>query len=182
MAVADPLVMPFAMEMLDCLEQEIAKVEDPPLYVGLRPGNVVDHLLSTVEDECCSGLAWVRPAGFWPSSAVFPTQDTVAQKTAPLAWAVVLELGSVRCAPTPGPNAIPTTEEWMATTQVVMDDAAAMRRAICCFMEAEPSRKGKVLVGQWQPLSVQGGCVGGIIPVTIRGPACDCSEAGPASS
>jgi hypothetical protein len=184
MAVADPLVMPLALELLDCLEQEIAKVEDPPLYVGLRPGNVVDHLLSTSEDECCSGLAWVRPSGFWPSSSTFPTQDTVPLKgsAGPRAWAVVLELGSVRCSPTPDANSIPSNEEWLAVTQAVMDDAAALRRAICCFTDSEPTRKGRVITGQWQPLSVQGGCVGGIIPVTIQGPACDCAEAGPVSS
>lgn len=182
MPIYDPVVMPLALELLECLEQEIAKVQDPPLYVGLRPGNVVDHLLSTVEDECCSGLAWVRPSGFWPSSAVFPAQDTAPQKTGVRSWAVVLELGSVRCAPTPGPNAIPTTEQWMETTQAVMDDAAALRRAVCCFAEAQPGRLARLIIGQWQPLSVQGGCVGGIMPVTIQGPACDCSEAGPVSS
>lgn len=184
MAVADPVVMPMALELLACLEQEIAKVEDPPLYVGLRPGNVVDHLLSTSEDECCSGLAWVRPSGFWPSSAVFPTQDTVPLKGSamPRSWAVVLELGAIRCSPTPDENSIPTNEEWLAVTQAVMDDAAALRRAVCCFADAEPSRKGRLIIGQWQPLSVQGGCVGGIMPITIQGPVCDCADAGPVSS
>jgi hypothetical protein len=182
MAVSDPLVMPFAREMLACLEQEVAKVESPPAYVQLRPGNVVDHLLSTFQDECCEGLAWVRPAGFFPSSAVFPNQDEEPLPKGVLAWAVTLELGAVRCAPTPDENAIPTAAEWDATTQAVMDDAAAMRRALCCFIDAEPGRAKRVLIGQWEPLSVQGGCVGGIIPVTVRGPACDCAEAGPESS
>jgi hypothetical protein len=78
MAVADPLVMPLAREMLDCLIQEIAKVASPPKYVGLRPGSVVDFLLSTNgQDECCEGLAWVRPDLVYPSSGAepFPAQD-----------------------------------------------------------------------------------------------------------
>lgn len=182
MPVADPLVMPMARELLACYEQEISKVENPPLYVQLRPGNIVDHLISTVEDECCSGLAWVRPSGFFPSSTVFPTPDTVPQPKGTSAWAITLELGAVRCAPTPDEHSIPTAEEWDATTQATMDDAAAMRRAICCFIEAKPGRARRVLPGQWQPVSVQGGCVGGILPVTILGPACDCSEVGPESS
>jgi hypothetical protein len=62
-----------------------------------------------------------------------------------------------------------------------MDAAAAMRRAICCFIEAAPGRAQRVLPGTWQPVSVQGGCVGGILPVTLRGPACDCPDAGPES-
>jgi hypothetical protein len=182
MPVSDPVVMPLARELLDCLEQEISKVEKPPLYVQLRPGNVVDHLISTTEDECCQGLAWVRPAGFFPSSASFPVQDDQPVKGGVRAWAITLELGAIRCSPTPDENSIPTGDEWDDTVQAVMDDAAAMRRAICCFIEAKAGRSGKVLVGQWQPVSVEGGCVGGILPVTIQGPACDCSEAGPESS
>jgi hypothetical protein len=182
MAISDPLVMPFARELLDCLAQEMSKVEMPPRYVQLRPGNVVDHLLSTFQDECCEGLAWVRPAGFVPSSAVFPIPDETPLPKGILAWAVTLELGSVRCAPTPDADAIPSGDEWDATTQAVMDDAAALRRAICCFIDGAPGRNQKVLIGEWQPLSVQGGCVGGIMPVTIRGPICDCADAGPTSS
>lgn len=181
MPIQDPVVMPLAREMLACLEQEIEKVPEPPLYVGLRAGNVVAHLLSTSEDECCSGLAWVRPATFVPSSAVFPTQDPAPVKGGTKSWAITLELGAVRCAPTPDADRIPTTEEWDAVVQAVMDDAAAIRRAICCFIEAKPGRSGRVLPGAWLPLDVQGGCVGGIMTVVIQGPACDCSDAGPES-
>lgn len=182
--VADPLVMPLARELLDCFEVEIAKVSDPPTYVGLRPGTVVDFLLSTGHDECCQGLAWVRPAGFLPSSRTFPAQDEtpIGDPPGTRAWAVTLELGAVRCAPTPDANAIPTTAQWDDVTQAVMDDAAAMRRAICCFIAASPSRKKRTVPGLWQPVAVQGGCVGGVIPVTILGPACDCPEAGEGSS
>jgi hypothetical protein len=49
MAVADKVVMPLAREMLACFDQEIHKVENPPMYVGLRPGNVVAHLMSTAQ-------------------------------------------------------------------------------------------------------------------------------------
>lgn len=182
MAIADPMVMPLARELLECYDIELTKVENPPLYVQLRPGNVVAHLLSATQDECCQGLAWVRPSAFFPSSQIFPVQDEAPLKNGTRAWAVTLELGSVRCAPTPDSDSIPTGAEWDATIQAVMDDAAAMRRAICCFIEAQPGRAGRVLPGVWQPLDVQGGCVGGILPVTIQRPACDCSMAGPESS
>jgi hypothetical protein len=182
MVVMDPLVMPLARELLACLEQEIAKVLNPPMYVQLRPGNVVDHLLSTAQDECCEGLAWVRPSSFFTSSATFPVQDPAPAPKGVSAWAVTLELGAVRCAPTGDENQIPTADEWDATTQAVMDDAAAMRRAICCFIDGAQGRARNVLPGLWQPLSIQGGCVGGVLPVTVRGPACDCAEAGDTSS
>lgn len=180
--IADPLVMPLAQELLVCLDEEMAKVADPPTYVQLRAGNVVAHLLSTYEDECCEGLAWVRPSAFFPSSGTFPVQDAQPAKGGTRAWAVTLELGAVRCAPTGDENTLPTADQWEATVQTVMDDAAAMRRAICCFIDARPGRSSRVLPGIWQPIDVQGGCVGGIIPVTIQGPACDCAESGPVSS
>lgn len=181
---ADPLVMPLARELLDCYEIEIAKVASPPKYLGLRPGNVVDHLLSTNHDECCEGLAWVRPVDFFPSSGTFPTQDAVPVGDPPgaRAWVVTLELGAVRCSPTPEATSIPTNAEWDAVVQAVMDDAAAMRRAICCLIDARPGRKKRVLPGRWQPLSVEGGCVGGVLPVMIQGPACDCPDVGEGSS
>ena len=182
MPISDPVVMPLARDLLACLEQEIAKVDNPPLYVGLRPGNVVAHLLSTSEDECCSGLAWVRPATFYPSSATFPAQDETPLKGGIRAWAITLEMGAVRCAPTPNADRIPSTEEWDAVTQAVMDDAAAMRRALCCFIDADPRRSGKVLPGAWLPLDIEGGCVGGVMELTVMGPVCDCKDAGPESS
>jgi hypothetical protein len=182
MAAPDPLVMPLARELLGCYDLELVKLDDPPKYVQLRAGNVVAHLLSTFQDECCEGLAWVRPASFFPSSTTFPTQDAAPQPKGVSAWAVTLELGFVRCAPVGDENQIPTAEDWDATVQGVMDGAAAMRRALCCFIEAKQGRARRVLPGTWQPIEVQGGCVGGIMPITIQGPACDCAEAGETSS
>jgi len=179
----DPLVMPVARELLACLEQEVAKLDSPPKYVQLRTGAVVDHLISETEDECCSGLAWVRPVTFFPSSSAFPAQDDVPTPKGVQAWAVTLEIGAIRCAPTPPAQKIPTADQWDTVTQAVMDDAAAMRRALCCFGEL-PEGRGRIksmLPGPWLPLDLSGGCAGGVMTVTVRGPACDCAEAGPTS-
>lgn len=179
MPVSDPLVMPLARELLACLEQEIDKVETPPLYRGLRTGPVVSISLSQNEDEGCSGLAWVRPVTFFPSSGAFPAQDEAPLPKGVSAWAVQLEMGVVRCVPTPDHNSIITTQQWDNLTQAVMDDAAAMRRALCCFGELGRSRVRNMLPGLWTPLDVEGGATGGTLGVTLRGPVCDCSEAGP---
>lgn len=178
----DPVVRPLADEMVDCLAQEMAKHTNPPASVCLRPGDAVNLLLSTTQDECCSGLAWVRLAGFFPSSEVFPAQDGTPLKTGTRAWAITLELGAARCSPRPDAQHIPTCDQWTTLSHDLMDDAAAMRRAICCFIGGdEPWRRGRVLPGIYQPLAVEGGCVGGVLPVTIQGPACDCTDAGPES-
>jgi hypothetical protein len=179
MPLSDPMASPLAYEMLACFEQELDKEATPPKYRGRRPGQVVDHLLSTTSDECCEGSAWVRVASFFPSSGKFPEQDQDPLNSGTRAWAVTLELGVVRCAPTPDENSIPSTAQWNAVADAVDDDAASMRRAICCFIEASPTaRRGYVLPLDWQPLDVEGGCVGGTLRVIVRGPACDCAEAG----
>lgn len=183
MAVSDPLVMPLARELLECYTVELDKLLAPPSSVGLRPGSVVDLLMSTSDDECCAGLAWVRPDTFNPTNGPFPTQPQSAQRQGPLAWAVTLELGYARCAPTPDATSIPTNAEWDEVTQGVMDAGAAMRRAVCCWIEQnKATRAQQSLIGQWRWISVEGGCVGGVLPVTLQGPACDCADAGPTSS
>lgn len=182
MSAPDPLVTPLAEELLACFAQEIAKVDTPPKYVQFRTGTVTDHLLSSSEDECCEGLAWVRPVTFFPSSSTFPTQDDTPTPKGTQGWAVVLELGAIRCAPVGDEHSIPTGAEWESAFRAVNDDAAAMRRALCCFGELKPGRvRNGLIPGAWEPLSVQGGCTGGVMTVTLRGPACDCEDAGPAS-
>lgn len=179
MAVEDQVVMPLAEELLACFEQELAKVTFPPASVGFRPGAVTDLLLSDNQNECCDGLAWVRIASFYPSGTRFPLQDEDPISTTPTAWGITLEMGVARCSPTPPPTMIPTNAEWESVVRNVMDDAAAMRRALCCFIQLDSTRrKGYVLPGDWQPIETSGGCAGGTMLVTVRGPACDCAEAG----
>ena len=178
--ITDPVVLPLAYELLGCLEQEVDKVANPPLYRGLRAGQVVDFLMSTTgQNECCQGLAWVRPVLFVPSSGTFPVQDPSPPPGGTASWAITLEMGVVRCAPTPDETRIPSNDEWNTVVDDVLSDAAAMRRAICCFIDLDAvKRKKNTLPLQWEPLSVEGGCVGGTLQVVVRGPACDCAEAG----
>jgi hypothetical protein len=169
----DLSVRPVVDVLLACLEQEIARVETPPQVVCLRPGASVELLMSTVRDECCEGLAWVRVATIYPSSN-FPTPDSEPTKCSPYQYAAVLEMGVARCAPTPGAEDIPSCEEWTDVTYAVLDDAAAMRRAVCCFTAIEKPRL--VVVGTWQPAPTEGGCVGGSMTVTVAVGDCDCVE------
>lgn len=182
MAVSDPVVMPLARELLACFETELAKVASPPLDIQLMPGIAPYADISQNRNQCCEGLGWVRVDTFFPASSTFPLQDEVPPaKGVSSAWAVVLEFGVFRCAPTPGADGIISGAQTERMVVEMMDDAAAMRRAICC-LEASPGRKRQsVLAGPWTPLDVQGGCSGGYMTVTVRGPACDCSDAGDVS-
>jgi hypothetical protein len=182
MAVSDPLVMPLARQLLDCFDTELDKVPFPPLDVQLRPGAAPYADISQLRNECCEGLGWVRIDSFYPSSTAFPAQDEAPPaKGGTSAWAITFELGVFRCAPTPGENDITSGAQWDDLVQQQMDDAAAMRRAICCLEVALRGRQ-RVLPGIWTPLDIQGGCAGGFMPVTVRALApCDCEGAGDVS-
>lgn len=169
--IVDEMVTPVAAVLLACLAEAMGQVPKPPRVVSLRPGDRVEMLLSKLRDECCEGLAWVRPAPAYPSSS-FPEQDTVPSRCGVLQWAVGLEMGAARCAPLGTVNNLPTAAEWTAVTRAELDDFAAMRRALCCFAQVDPDRLW--LPGQWQPMTAGGGCVGSTITVTVAVPACDC--------
>lgn len=181
MSYPDLVAFPMAQALVACLEEQMSLVLDPPASVCLRPGQQVDPLLSINDDECCSGLAWVRIADIFPSSDdTFPTQDeTAAFPCNPRQWAVQLEMGAVRCAPTPDAYSMPSCEEWTAVVEKQMQDAAAMRRAVvCCFGEILDAT---YLLGNWTPLPVSGRCSGGTQMVTVAAEHIDCCVEPPES-
>lgn len=173
----DPIVNPILDQLLGCLELEVAKVPVPPKLACLRPGTEIALLLSKYRDECCEGLAWVRPVSVYPSTE-FPEQDTTAGAAGNcgvIQWAVVVEVGVARCAPRPEADELVECSQWTADVHEIMHDAAAIRRAItCCFADLDIDRR--FLPGIWTPLTVEGGCMGGFQQVVVAVPACDCVE------
>lgn len=171
----DLSLTPVIDDLLACLADEVALVADPPAQVMLRPGTQIELLLSTTRDECCEGLAWVRPVSIYPSAS-FPVQDADYRHCWPVQWAAVLEMGVARCAPTPEASQLTSAQEWDAVTHAVLDDAAAMRRAMCCFTMLRPD--WMYLIGLWQPIATEGGCLGGTMLVTVMLGDCDCDRTG----
>lgn len=171
--MADLSVFPVAQVLLECLAAEVALLDQAPAVTSLRVGSQVELLIALTRDECCEGVAWVRVAAIYPSST-FPVADTVWTPCAPVQWAAVFELGVARCAPTPDANSIPSADDWNALAEAVLEDAAAMRRAICCFEATERDRMN--LPGLWTPLPVEGGCVGGTQQLTVAIGDCDCDD------
>lgn len=178
--IADPLVSPIAADLITCLIAEALRVPSPPAtprVVCLRPGDRAELLISQNDDECCSGLMWVRWVRSYPSGKQsFPTMDDSASPCGVLRWANQFELGAVRCAPTADIETLPTCDEWTDTTLGIYDDGAAIRRAVCCYA-ASHEYDALVLQEEGQPLTTEGGCVGVAYLVTISGPACDCKDA-----
>ena len=172
-AITDPGVLPVATSLLHCLQTALIDVAEPPENVSLRVGTQVELLLSETRDECCEGVGWVRVASIYPSAG-FPEPDPDHSPSAPIQWAAILEMGVARCAPTPDADSMPDSDEWNRIGEAVLDDAAAMRRALCCWTDLEPDRM--YLAGLWQPLPVDGGCLGGYMAVTVAVDACDCTD------
>lgn len=170
--IADPLALPIMRAMLVCLEDQARCVKAPPLLYSLRVGDIAEFLLSQNNDECCDGIGWVRNVTTYPSTN-FPDQDSVASNCGPLSWAVVLEIGIARCAPTPEAQDLTTAEEWDAAADAISGDAAAIRRAVATFKTLPEYEDTLWLVGAWLPLPTEGGCMGGAMQVTIQALPCD---------
>lgn len=175
--ISDPVIGPIAATLLACLADEANKIPDPPAtprVVCLRPGDRIDLLLSQTEDECCSGLMWVRWNRIYPSGDGFPAADNLVGRCGIERWAVEFELGAVRCAPVGDVDTLPTCDEWEATTLGTYDDGAAIRRALCCFISSSPY--SLVFVGDGLPMTTEGGCVGVTYKITVAADNCDCPE------
>lgn len=176
--VQDQMVMPVLNNAMTCLSTEANKVPSPPAQYMIRPGASFIAMADQYADECCSGIGWVRPGPMWESDA-FPEQRTGVSIDDPAYYAVQVELGLMRCVPTISDvayntDAKPTGEQWMAATQAAMDDAAALRRAICCLREVYGAQF--VIAGPVTPLENEGNCSGTTVVLTMRVPACDCVE------
>jgi hypothetical protein len=174
----DPIATPVANALLACLTEQMNNLPSPPKYVQLRVGTDTGPLIGPNVDECCAGLAWVRVANVYPSWDSFPSPDYDWLPCGPLAYAVVLEMGSAYCMPWSDSDDSfenidpPSTADWQTAFTTQQQHQTLMRRAAaCCF--APTQRRA---VGEWNPLPVEGGCTGGTIRVTVSvmAPCGDC--------
>lgn len=175
MALIENTVTPLAADLLVCLSEAVQALgEFKPRNISLRPGNQAVIDVATRRDECCEGLAWVRVASIAPSSTNnWPSPDVIPQGGCGVTrLAIVLEMGIVRCAPTKPANQLVSNEEWNALSELLLDDYAAMYRAYCCY--AEQHQYDRILLGQWNPLGVDGNCIGGTMNLTVPAHPCNC--------
>lgn len=175
---SDPIATPVATALLACLTAQMNELPSPPSKIEMRAGAESGPLIGPNVDECCAGLAWVRVASVYPSWDSFPAPDTTWLPCGPLAYAVVLEMGSAFCMPWANSDDSfenldpPSTADWAGAATTLMQHQTLMRRAAaCCF--APTQRRA---VGEWNPLSVEGGCLGGTLRVTVSvmAPCADC--------
>lgn len=165
------VAMTLAQDLLGCLETALLAGPNPPPAnrIMLRAGDRVTPMLSTVDDECCSGLGWVRIAritgvknvGELDNVSCFSQERTLE-----------LEMGVARCAPTPGPSSLTTEEQWETVALQLDADQGSMEAAVCCAFGEDSALVEEASVGEYLPFGPDGNCVGGTMSVFVRMTAC----------
>lgn len=164
--------MVLAQELLACLETELLAGPNPPPAnkIMLRAGSEVTPLLGTGDDECCTGLGWVRIVRTEPVRTVGDASNIVCYTQE---RNLILEMGVARCAPMAPVSSVPSEEQWFASALQLDADHGAMEAALCCaFSDLEGSAAEEVAVGAYEPFGVDGNCIGGTLTVTLRYTAC----------
>lgn len=170
--------MDAAQELLECYRDALQAPGFPdPIpdeKICLRHGEFVAPSLGTQEDECCTGLAWVRIVN------VEPLRDPVGlpQGCVTSERRVELEMGGVHCLPWGTVEAPPTCAQW--TDVALRADAFhdAMEKALCCFAAVADAQNlaESVTAGIYEPSGPDGNCIGGTMRVFVETSCSSCVE------
>jgi hypothetical protein len=175
----DQLLLPQAQNLLDCLCAVLDEVPNTPEICAFRAGADAIQDMGPFFDECCSGQAYVRIAGYGPTASPgvdfpSPSTDFAISGCGVMAWGLNLEIGIFRCL---GDSPL-SAADWLAITTQQMADAKSMRRAVCCWMNGTitdvPLDPFTVQIGNWEPQGPEGNCIGGILRVAVE--IDNCSE------
>lgn len=160
--------MDAALALLTCLEDALnARPSPPPAdRIMIRVGEQVYPLLGTHDDECCTGLAWVRIAGTEEGPLAQNDLSGTCFNTNRL---LTLEMGVRRCAPTSDASSVPTEAQWLTTALQVDSDHEAMEAAFCCVGPILEERAfGPVRFVSYEPVGPDGNCIGGNLTLTVE--------------
>lgn len=155
----------YAQVLLQCLGEQLdaGPYPVPAEKVCLRFGDRVNPTLGTGEDECCTGLAWVRVAS---DDALADPDD--ASPCVDTARRLTLELGTARCIPFGSVSAGPSCAAWTEAALKMDSDHAAMQAALCCALDAFRDQGAyQVVPGSYTPAGPDGNCISGTLTVTI---------------
>lgn len=157
----DARIWPTLVQLSVCLTQTITDAGLPvPAFLGILPGSMI--AADYCGDEEC-GQAWVRLATVYPSQNFPNPDDSAVEPQSYLAYSI--EVGILRCAPMPADDGTPpSVAEQLESARLQMADMSAIRRAIqCCLDQLERP----YLLGSYDPIGPEGGCVGGSWSFTL---------------
>ena len=158
----------YAQIVLACLNTQITDgpFPIPGEKICLRFGERVDPTIGTAEDECCTGLAWVRVASV--DNRVDP--DDPGQ-CIHLLQRLTLELGTARCIAFGDTQRGATCDQWTEAALKMDSDFMAMQAAVCCARAAmvgvQPELADRVRQGRYEPFGPDGNCLRGTMQMTI---------------
>jgi hypothetical protein len=174
------LIAPLADVLRDCLFDALASRPGPlpEERVQIRFGAEVFPDRSRPEDECCPGIAWVRPVETSPRFGV----DDFGARCADSLRRSTLEMAVYRCMPTPGVDALVTSAQWRAVFDQAESDHSAMEAALCCFKDliatgVVPVGDPEITAGEWAPVGPDANCVGSTLQLVIEH-GCNCGTDG----
>jgi hypothetical protein len=183
--VHDTMVYPVLTAALSCLQGLATIWPNAPALFQLRSGNSFTASADSTMDECCAGIAWVRLGTGYPTDN-FPIQKVEVGDGTETDWAYQIEFGVQRCIPTQGDDgmygSVVTSAQWLAVVQQEADDAAMLRKALCClrdtyhYVNGLPMGNQGIIFGIQTPLENSGPCGGTMQIATVRIPACDCVD------
>lgn len=159
----DTHLLPVTRQILECLRTAAAENPSPPSIVGFRTGTAGQVLAGLLEDECCGGAAFVRVVRAYPTwgvPAVSATSFGCAQPKG-----AEIELSMWRCAKIGNMEEPPTQADWDCLHVDLLNDRLTLIAAACCFIRLRD--KDSVVLGEWTPVPVEGGCVGSVMSIQV---------------
>jgi hypothetical protein len=160
-----------SLHLLACLTVAVQAAANPPSNIQFLPGQQAGEDISIYNDLCCEGTAYIRMATVYPSWQAFPAPDTEAIPCQEQAMAINYEMGIMRCAPGGSAAFVPTAANWQAAYQQSMIDMKSLFKAACCY--AGQYELDAILMGPWNPVGPQGGCLLGAINITHQITGCE---------
>lgn len=176
--IGDNLVGPLLLALRDCLCAETQKTITGPVcrcYVSWDQGvPVMDGCSCECADSGRVGVgdAWVRFVSAAPNLGTGVGGAAVGGgggwdvATCFIGWIVTIELGIIRCHPTPQDPRVPLAAQ--TNTDVALSrlsDFAAMRRAWTCCPALEDLASSPLL---FTPLGPSGDCSGGTLSISVE--------------
>lgn len=170
--MADSTILTAANRLLACLCAQLELNPDPPQNCCLRAGDLVLQDVDAqggFDKTCCPGTAYVRIGAMYPSSN-FPAPDEVTVKCYPVAWAVELVMGTIRCIPRMGDPAGPDCDDWTLVATHDANDMNAMMLAGCCWADQLP--RGRLFQLGTSTPRMSADCIERVMPVVVQLPKC----------